>query len=66
MQRVLTIEGTVFLKFQLTLYIAPILAGGVISAVAFTALQRHQLDGALLCLCHILYRLLAMLRKSTP
>ncbi len=66
MQRMLTIEGTVFLKFQLSLNIAPILAGCIVPAVTFTALQRHQLDGALLCLCHILYRLLAMLRKSTP
>ncbi len=54
MQRMLTVEAAVLLEFQLALNVASILAGCIIPAVTLAALQRHQLNCALLCLCHSL------------
>jgi uncharacterized membrane protein YjgN (DUF898 family) len=49
----LPFKGTIFLKFQLFLDIPAVFTGSIIAPLAFTALQRYQLNHLLLA-CHTL------------
>jgi hypothetical protein len=51
--RVLPVKGTVFLEFQLLLSVAPVLFCGIVTPLAFGALQSHQFYRRLLLTRHL-------------